>query len=126
MTSYSIVNFVNSQYDNSGFLSFYLFLLIELVADKISDYFNYTPMECINFPPFVTQALRFYASYDVKVRNIRIINSPQCHLKFDNSGRVNVTNITISSPEDSPNTDGIHLQNTQDVEIQHSNIGCGK
>lgn len=72
------------------------------------------------------QALRFYASYDVTVCNIRIINSPQCHLKFDNSGRVNVTNITISSPENSPNTDGIHLQNTQDVEIQHSNIGCGK
>ncbi|KAF8390456.1 hypothetical protein HHK36_024982 [Tetracentron sinense] len=32
------------------------------------------------------QALRFYACYDVTVRNIRIINSPQCHLKFDSSG----------------------------------------
>lgn len=71
------------------------------------------------------QALRFYASYNVTVRDIKIINSPQCHLKFDYSGGVKVDNINISSPENSPNTDGIHLQNTRDVEIQHSNIGCG-
>ncbi|RRT82375.1 hypothetical protein B296_00003798 [Ensete ventricosum] len=36
-----------------------------------------------------------------------------------------VKNITISSPKDSPNTDGIHLQNTRDVEIKQSDIGCG-
>ena len=74
----------------------------------------------------IIQALRFYSSYDVTVRDIKIINSPQCHLKFDSSKGVTVNNITISSPEDSLNTDGIHLQNTQDVEIQHSSIGCGK
>ncbi|KAG2708211.1 hypothetical protein I3760_05G182100 [Carya illinoinensis] len=71
------------------------------------------------------KALRFYSSYDVNVRDIKIIDSPQCHLKFDSSGGVKISNITISSPADSPNTDGIHLQNTQDVQIQHSNIGCG-
>ncbi|XAR65090.1 Polygalacturonase [Bertholletia excelsa] len=70
-------------------------------------------------------ALRFYASYDVTIRDIRITNSPQCHLKFDSSGGVTVDNVTISAPESSPNTDGIHLQNTIDVEIKHSNIGCG-
>ncbi|XP_077242721.1 pectin lyase-like superfamily protein isoform X2 [Tasmannia lanceolata] len=71
------------------------------------------------------QALRFYGSCNVTVRDIAIINSPQCHLKFDDSSIVKVNNITISSPENSPNTDGIHLQNTKDVEIQHSVIGCG-
>lgn len=60
------------------------------------------------------------------VRDIKIKNSPQCHLKFDNSKEVKVNNVTISAPESSPNTDGIHLQNTQDVEIHHSNIGTGK
>ncbi|KAH7570321.1 hypothetical protein ACOSQ2_018704 [Xanthoceras sorbifolium] len=76
-------------------------------------------------PDIKPTALRFYASYNVTVRDINIINSPQCHLKFDSSSGVKVNNIHISSPENSPNTDGIHLQNTQDVEIQHSNIGCG-
>ncbi|XP_022944898.1 polygalacturonase At1g48100 isoform X3 [Cucurbita moschata] len=78
-----------------------------------------------HIPDMKPTALRFYSSYNVTVRDITIRNSPQCHLKFDNSGTVKVNNITISSPESSPNTDGIHLQNTQDVEIQHSNIGCG-
>ncbi|KAF3431228.1 hypothetical protein FNV43_RR25958 [Rhamnella rubrinervis] len=71
------------------------------------------------------QALRFYSSNDVTVRDIKITDSPQCHLKFDSSRGVKVDNITISSPESSPNTDGIHLQNTQDVEIHNSNIGSG-
>lgn len=60
------------------------------------------------------------------VRDIKIINSPQCHLKFDDSKGVKVDNITISSPETSLNTDGIHLQNTQDVIIKNSNVGCGQ
>jgi galacturan 1,4-alpha-galacturonidase len=75
---------------------------------------------------FYIQAIRFYSSNLIKIRDIKIINSPLCHLKFDNSKGIKVDNITISSPENSPNTDGIHLQNTHDVEIQHSNIGTGK
>ncbi|KAK1279415.1 Polygalacturonase [Acorus gramineus] len=71
------------------------------------------------------QALRFYQSYNVTVRDITIIDSPQCHLKFDSSRVIKVQNITIVSPGDSPNTDGVHLQNTHDVEIWNSSIGCG-
>lgn len=76
-------------------------------------------------PKMKPTALRFYGSNNVNVRDITIVNSPLCHLKFDNSVGVKVMNITISSPKDSPNTDGIHLQNSRDVEIHHSNIGCG-
>ncbi|KAL8227485.1 hypothetical protein R6Q57_015069 [Mikania cordata] len=70
-------------------------------------------------------ALRFYASDDIMVRDITIKNSPQVHLKFDNCQGVKVNNITILAPGNSPNTDGIHIQNTRDVEIMHSNIGTG-
>ncbi|XP_059637400.1 polygalacturonase At1g48100 [Cornus florida] len=90
-----------------------------------SSQFDYIQKRSKHIPYMKPTALRFYASYNVTVRDIRIINSPQCHLKFDNSGGVKINNITISAPENSPNTDGIHLQNTRDVEIQHSNIGCG-
>ncbi|XP_026387280.1 polygalacturonase At1g48100-like isoform X2 [Papaver somniferum] len=78
-----------------------------------------------HMPDMKPTALRFYESSSVTVRDIRIINSPLCHLKFDNSSFINVNNVTIISPENSPNTDGIHLQNSKNVEIQHSNIGCG-
>ncbi|KAK7309716.1 hypothetical protein RJT34_06669 [Clitoria ternatea] len=76
-------------------------------------------------PGMKPTAIRFYSSNIITVRDIKIINSPLCHLKFDNSKGIKVYNITISSPENSPNTDGIHLQNTHDVEIQRSNIGTG-
>jgi galacturan 1,4-alpha-galacturonidase len=76
--------------------------------------------------PALFQLLRFYRSLNVTVRNIRISNSPNCHLKFDSSGSIEAKNVTISSPGDSLNTDGIHLQNTRDVDIRSSNIGCGK
>lgn len=72
------------------------------------------------------QALRFYGSYNVTVTGITIQNSPQCHLKFDSCEAVFVHDITISSPGDSLNTDGIHLQNSRDVTIHHSNLACGK
>ncbi|KAK0600577.1 hypothetical protein LWI29_016265 [Acer saccharum] len=55
-----------------------------------------------------TTALRFYGSFNVTVTGITIQNSPQCHLKFDNCVGVMVLDISISSPGDSPNTDGIH------------------
>jgi polygalacturonase len=70
-------------------------------------------------------ALRFYGSYSPTVTGITIQNSPQCHLKFDNCNGVLVHDVTISSPGDSPNTDGIHLQNSKDVLIHHSKLACG-
>nr|GEW28749.1 polygalacturonase At1g48100 [Tanacetum cinerariifolium] len=70
-------------------------------------------------------AVRFYGSSDVTVTGITIQNSQQTHLKFDNCESVQVFGITVSSPGDSPNTDGIHLQNSQDVSIQSSKLACG-
>lgn len=71
------------------------------------------------------QALRFYGSFNVTVTGITVQNSQQCHLKFDNCIGVAVYNFTASSPGDSPNTDGIHLQNSKDALIRSSNIACG-
>nr|XP_043618385.1 polygalacturonase At1g48100 [Erigeron canadensis] len=70
-------------------------------------------------------AIRFYGSSDVTVTGITIQNSQQTHLKFDNCQSVQVFGITVSSPGDSPNTDGIHLQNSQDVSIHSSKLACG-
>ncbi|XP_022935210.1 polygalacturonase At1g48100-like [Cucurbita moschata] len=70
-------------------------------------------------------ALRFYGSDGVTVSGITIQNSQQAHLKFDSCTSVQVSSLTISSPGDSPNTDGIHLQNSQNVIISNSNLACG-
>jgi len=73
----------------------------------------------------IVQALRFYGSDGVTVSGITIQNSQQAHLKFDSCTSVQVSSLTISSPGDSPNTDGIHLQNSQNVIISNSNLACG-
>ncbi|PIN07881.1 Polygalacturonase [Handroanthus impetiginosus] len=70
-------------------------------------------------------ALRFYGSTDVTVTGITIQNSPQTHLKFDDCNGVQVFGISISSPGNSPNTDGIHLQNSKDVVIHTTSLACG-
>ncbi|XP_022565694.1 polygalacturonase At1g48100 isoform X2 [Brassica napus] len=70
-------------------------------------------------------ALRFYGSNGVMVNGITIQNSPQTHLKFDNCVNIQVSDFTTSSPGDSPNTDGIHLQNSQDAVIYRSTLACG-
>ncbi|KAL1539352.1 galacturonan 1,4-alpha-galacturonidase [Salvia divinorum] len=76
-------------------------------------------------PSIKPTALRFYGSFNVTVTGITIQNSPQCHLKFDNCIGVTVYNFSVSSPADSPNTDGIHLQNSKDVLIRSSSLACG-
>ncbi|KAG0456627.1 hypothetical protein HPP92_024415 [Vanilla planifolia] len=76
-------------------------------------------------PKIKPTALRFYGSYNVTVTGIVIQNSPQCHLKFDNCNAVHVFNMSVASPGNSLNTDGIHLQNTKDVAIHHCNLSCG-
>nr|CAB3473054.1 unnamed protein product [Digitaria exilis] len=69
--------------------------------------------------------IRFFLSNDVTVRGLRIENSPQFHLKFDACARVHVDGLFVSSPAFSPNTDGVHVENTTDVQILNSRIYNG-
>ncbi|XP_062180882.1 polygalacturonase At1g48100-like isoform X1 [Phragmites australis] len=82
-------------------------------------------VELEKMPQIKPTALRFYGSSNVTVTGITIVNSSQCHLKFDSCEGVMVHDLTISSPENSPNTDGIHLQNSKQVNIHHTNLACG-
>ncbi|CAJ1946699.1 unnamed protein product [Sphenostylis stenocarpa] len=70
-------------------------------------------------------ALRFYGSDGVTVTGMTIQNSQQTHLKFDSCTNIQVFDINLSSPGDSPNTDGIHLQNSKNVVIFSSTLACG-
>ncbi|KAF5793570.1 putative polygalacturonase [Helianthus annuus] len=76
-------------------------------------------------PSIKPTALRFYGSFNVTVTGITIQNSPQCHLKFDNCDGVLVYSFSVASPGDSPNTDGIHLQNSKNVLIHTTDLACG-
>ncbi|KAK8940168.1 Polygalacturonase [Platanthera guangdongensis] len=70
-------------------------------------------------------ALRFFMSSNLTVSGIKIRNSPQFHFRFDNCRNVIIDSIAINSPALSPNTDGIHVENTYNVGIYNSVISNG-
>ncbi|XP_076889604.1 polygalacturonase At1g48100-like [Bidens hawaiensis] len=70
-------------------------------------------------------ALMFAGGSKVTITGITIQNSPQFHVTFDSCDGVLVHDISISSPGDSPNTDGIHLRDSKNVVIHHTNLACG-
>ncbi|XP_073009210.1 polygalacturonase At1g48100-like [Typha latifolia] len=69
--------------------------------------------------------IRFFMSYNVTVKDLRIENSPQFHIKFDGCEGVHIEGLSINSPAFSPNTDGIHIENTKSVAIYNSVIRNG-
>lgn len=52
-------------------------------------------------------------------------NSAQTHILIERCNGFNVNNVMIQSPGNSPNTDGIHIQASQNVAITNSKISSG-
>ncbi|XP_058195009.1 probable polygalacturonase At1g80170 isoform X2 [Rhododendron vialii] len=70
-------------------------------------------------------ALTIDSSSAVKVKGLTIRNSQQMHFVVSKSVSVRLSDIQISAPGDSPNTDGIHITGSTDVVLQNCNIGTG-
>ncbi|PIA48378.1 hypothetical protein AQUCO_01400768v1 [Aquilegia coerulea] len=70
-------------------------------------------------------ALTFYKCTNLRVRNIRIKNAQQMHLIFQKCVNVQAMNLMVTAPGKSPNTDGIHITNTQNIQIMNSIIQTG-
>ncbi|KAI9071396.1 hypothetical protein K1719_037026 [Acacia pycnantha] len=70
-------------------------------------------------------AIRFFMSSNLTVQGVKVTNSPQFHFRFDGCQDVHVENLVIKSPALSPNTDGIHIEKTNNVQIYNSLISNG-
>ncbi|KAF9677971.1 hypothetical protein SADUNF_Sadunf08G0163400 [Salix dunnii] len=62
---------------------------------------------------------------DVKIEGLTIQNSQQMHFVISRSDSVRVSDVLVSAPEDSPNTDGIHITGSTNVVLQDCKIGTG-
>uniref|UniRef100_A0A7N2M460 Polygalacturonase n=1 Tax=Quercus lobata TaxID=97700 RepID=A0A7N2M460_QUELO len=60
-----------------------------------------------------------------KVNKALIQEAQQIHTSFEKCMNVQASLLTITAPKDSPNTDGIHVADTQDIQISSCNIGTG-
>ncbi|KAA8518187.1 hypothetical protein F0562_015661 [Nyssa sinensis] len=70
-------------------------------------------------------ALTFYECKNLIVKNLKIQNAQQIHVSFENCENVQASGLTVTAPENSPNTDGIHVTGTQNIHISSSVIGTG-
>ncbi|KAK9063453.1 hypothetical protein SSX86_017323 [Deinandra increscens subsp. villosa] len=61
----------------------------------------------------------------IKVTGLTFQNSQQMNFVISRCESVRIFSVLVSSPEDSPNTDGIHLTGSTNVVIQNTKIGTG-
>ncbi|XP_054804201.1 polygalacturonase [Prosopis cineraria] len=78
-------------------------------------------LPCKNAPT----ALTFYMCKNLVVKNLTIKNAQKMHVSFQDSSYVRASGLTVTAPEGSPNTDGIHITNTQNIQISSSVIRTG-
>ncbi|XP_050116524.1 polygalacturonase-like isoform X4 [Malus sylvestris] len=70
-------------------------------------------------------ALTFCKSKNLMVRNLTIQDGQQIHVSFQKCMNVEVSNLSITAPPKSPNTDGIHVTDTQNILITSCVIATG-
>uniref|UniRef100_M4DDQ2 Uncharacterized protein n=1 Tax=Brassica campestris TaxID=3711 RepID=M4DDQ2_BRACM len=70
-----------------------------------------------------SKALTLYNLKNLNVKNLRVRNALQIQISIEKCNNVYVKNVEITAPDYSPNTDGIHITNTQNIRISNSDIG---
>ncbi|KAJ9184022.1 hypothetical protein P3X46_007806 [Hevea brasiliensis] len=71
------------------------------------------------------RALQFHRCDNLQLSGLTHLNSPKGHMGLNYCNGVSISNLTIIAPEDSPNTDGIDISYSTQVNISNSNIGTG-
>ncbi|MCO5566525.1 hypothetical protein L7F22_020202 [Adiantum nelumboides] len=64
-------------------------------------------------------------STNVVVENPRLLNAQRTHIDIYSCRGVQVRGLGIKSPSNSPNTDGIHIQESNHVDIQNCSMQTG-
>ncbi|KAL2939898.1 Polygalacturonase QRT2 [Bienertia sinuspersici] len=72
-----------------------------------------------------SMAVTFIGCKNFIVDGLKITNAQQMHLSFQKCAVVRASNIFILAPGDSPNTDGIHVTETRNIQITRSLIRTG-
>ncbi|GFP95501.1 exopolygalacturonase [Phtheirospermum japonicum] len=74
---------------------------------------------------YFRQSIKISEVKNLNVTGISSLNSKQFHFHIVLCDNVNVNNVNIRAPGDSPNTDGIHVSRCSNVSIKNSRISTG-
>lgn len=70
-------------------------------------------------------SLKFYKVNNSMVTDITSLNSMQFHFHLHGCSNVSLSNLNITAPGNSPNTDGIHVSASDRIKVLNSTIGTG-
>jgi polygalacturonase len=70
-------------------------------------------------------ALTFHRCNNLKVDNLKIVNSQQMHVSVEDCTNVQLARLSIAAPGTSPNTDGIHITRSTVVQVRDCVIKTG-
>ncbi|GFP84385.1 exopolygalacturonase, partial [Phtheirospermum japonicum] len=62
---------------------------------------------------------------NAQIQDIKSTNSKMFHMSIYESQGVTLNNVTISAPDNSPNTDGVHIARSSDIRLINSQIATG-
>lgn len=71
------------------------------------------------------QALYLENVKNARIQWINLVNAMGFHMHISDSQNIRVNRVTINSPAESPNTDGIHVSRSQTVKIGRTSIATG-
>lgn len=71
------------------------------------------------------QSMTFNWANNIVISGLTSINSRQTHLVINGCKKVVVQNVKAIAPDESPNTDGIHVQTSSDVTITGCTLQTG-
>ncbi|KAM1158054.1 hypothetical protein FF1_028590 [Malus domestica] len=70
-------------------------------------------------------AVTFLGCNTLEVDNLKFRDAQKMHLSFESCVNVKASNLIVTAPGDSPNTDGIHVSGTQNIGINNCLIRTG-
>ncbi|TXG67441.1 hypothetical protein EZV62_008716 [Acer yangbiense] len=70
-------------------------------------------------------SIRFDFVTNSRINHITSVNSKNFHFNIFSCSNITIQNVHIVAPEDSPNTDGIHIAMSSNIKILNSVIGTG-
>ncbi|CAN6441831.1 unnamed protein product [Victoria cruziana] len=70
-------------------------------------------------------AITFHRSKQLHVKNLELLNSQQMHVSFTECHNVTVSDLKVTAPPESPNTDGIHISGCSHVSVKNVAIKTG-
>ncbi|KAK1397510.1 Endo-polygalacturonidase [Heracleum sosnowskyi] len=70
-------------------------------------------------------ALTFYRVKKLTVKDLQIQNAQQIQVSFERCVNVDASDLRVTAPGDSPNTDGVHITRTENMQLSSSVIKTG-